>query len=394
MNQKYRDDFPILKQNKKMIYFDNASTALKPISVIENINDYYTKYTANAYRGDYINSEIVSLKIDDCRSLISTMLSCSDREIIFTMNCTDSINLISGMLNINKRNKVICSSLEHHSNYLPWAEKSNLIVIECNEDGIIDLQQLEEQLKKNKIKLVSITAVSNVTGNIQPIKQICSLAHKYNAFVLIDCCQYIPHKDLNVKDIDCDFIVFSGHKVFGPAGVGVIYGKKEILEKCKKIKFGGGMVDKIVDNSNIRYKEIPYCFEAGTPPIENIIGLSSSIKYILSIGYSKIGEINKYLNNYFCEKLSRSKNIELIFPIANEHIPIFTLKLKNKELNIHYIAKMLSDSHNIFVSAGYQCCQPLYSKYGEKGGLRVSLQFYNTKEEIDYFFDVIDNLKI
>lgn len=393
MKTDIRKDFPMLN-NQNLVYFDNSSTSLKPQIVIDTINDFYNKYTANAYRGDYINSEFVSLKIDECRGLVATLLNCSENEIIFTMNCTDSINLLSNMLKIKKKDNVICSILEHHSNLLPWVEKANTIIIDADDRGLINLNKLEDELRKQKIKLVSITAVSNITGNVQPIEEICALAHKYEALVILDCCQYIPHLKIDVKKINCDFLVFSAHKMCGPSGVGVIYGKKELLKKCQKPKYGGGMVDKITDLSNIRYKEIPYCFEAGTPQIESILGFGSAIRYYLSLGYDEIMNQNKILNDYFYEKVNKSNNIKLLFPISSNHIPIFTFILKNEELNNHYIAKILSDSKNICVSAGYQCCQPLYNHIGQKGGIRVSLQFYNTKEEIDYFFEVIDNLKI
>lgn len=391
MVKNVRKDFPILKSN--IVYFDNSSTSLKPDVVIKTINEYYTSYTANAYRGDYKNSEYVSLKLDECRSMVSTLINCSESEVIFTSNCTDSINLISAMLNIKKKDIIVSSILEHHSNLLPWIEKGKVVIVPTN-DGIIDLDYLEEVLKENKVKLVSITAASNVTGNIQPIKEICDIVHKYKSLVLLDCCQYIPHIDIDVKKIDCDFIVFSAHKMCGPTGLGVIYGKKEILKKCKIPKFGGGMVDKINTLDDISYKEIPYCFEAGTPQIESILGFSSAIRYYLTIGYDYIKEQNKLLNNYFIKKLKDSKEIESLFPIKESHIPIFAVTLKNKKLNKHYIAKILSDSKDICVSAGYQCCQPLYKSISEDGGIRISLQFYNTIDEIDYFFETINNLKI
>lgn len=392
MKQDVRKDFPMLENN--IIYFDNSSTSLKPYSVLESITEFYTKYTSNAYRGSYINSEYISLKIDETRELVATMLNCSPREVIFTSNCTDSINQLVRMLNINKRTKVICSLLEHHSNYLPWLNNANILTVNLNDDGIIDLIELEKLLKENKVRLVSITALSNVTGNVQPIKEICQIAHKYKALVNLDCCQFAPHYKINVKDIDCDFLTLSAHKMCGPSGLGVIYGKKDLLLKCKKAKYGGGMVDRIIDNKDIRYKEIPYCFEAGTPAIENILGFASAIRYYLSYGYDNITKRNKELNDYFYKKILESKNIELIFPISKKHAPIFTFKLKNKDLNLNYVAKILSDSANICVSSGYQCCQPLYNSVKEKGGIRVSLQFYNTEEEIDYFFNIIDNLKI
>lgn len=392
MKQDIRKDFPMLESN--IIYFDNSSTSLKPYSVLESITEFYTKYTSNAYRGSYINSEYISLKIDEARELVATMLNCSPREVIFTSNCTDSINQLVKMVNINKRTKVICSLLEHHSNYLPWLNNANILTVNLNDDGTIDLIELEKLLKENKVKLVSVTALSNVTGNVQPIKEICQIAHKYKALVNLDCCQFAPHYKINVKDIDCDFLTLSAHKMCGPSGLGVIYGKKDLLLKCKKAKYGGGMVDRIIDDEDIRYKEIPYCFEAGTPAIENILGFASAIRYYLSYGYDNIAKRNRELNDYFYKKALACKNIELIFPISKNHAPIFTFKLKNKDLNLNYVAKILSDSANICVSSGYQCCQPLYNSVKEKGGIRVSLQFYNTEEEIDYFFNIIDNLKI
>lgn len=387
-----REDFPMLKDN--IIYFDNASTSLKPYSVLESIQDFYIKHTSNAYRGSYINSEYISLKIDECRELVATMLNCSSREVIFTCNCTDSINQLVHMLNLKKNDKVICSVLEHHSNILPWFNNANTLIVGTTEEGIIDLEELEELLCNNKVKIVSISALSNITGNVQPIKEICELTHKYGSLVNLDCCQYAPHFQIDVKKINCDFLTLSAHKMCGPSGLGVLYGKKELLLKCKKAKYGGGMVDRIVDITNIRYKEIPYCFEAGTPAIENILGFASAIRYYLSLGYNSISSINKELEDYFYKKVKKSKNIELLFPVAKNHVPIFTFKLKNKELNLNYVAKILSDSANICVSSGYQCCQPLYNSIKEKGGIRISLQFYNTKEEIDRFFEVIENLKI
>lgn len=391
-NKEIRKDFPMLKHD--IIYFDNSSTSLKPQVVIDAINDFYINHTSNAYRANYANSEYVSLKIDECRELAASMLNASPREIIFTSNCTDSLNQLVKMLNIKKKDNIICSILEHHSNYLPWLNNGTVDIVHTKEDGLIDLVELEDILKSKKIKVVSITALSNVTGNIQPIKEICTIAHKYGAIVNLDCCQYAPHQKIDVKEIDCDFLTISAHKMCGPSGLGILYGKKDLLLKCKIAKFGGGMVDKIVDEKDIRYKEIPFCFEAGTPNLENIIGFSSAIRYYLTLGYDTITEINKKLNDYFLEKAKKSKNIKMIFPIAKNHAPIFTFKMKNENLNLNYVAKILSDSSNICVSSGYQCCQPLYHYINEKGGIRVSLQFYNTEQEIDMFFEKIENLDI
>ena len=389
------EDFFMKEQfnnGKKLVYFDNASTTFKPKQMIDGINEYYRNYTSNVYRGDYLNSEKASMKLDECRELVSLLLNSMSEEIIFTHNCSDSLNMICGMVDLKKDDVVICSDIEHHSNYLPWRNKCNLKVVETDEFGTLNLEDLEYKLKKFNPKLVSITAASNITGNIQPIKKICDLVHKYNSIAVIDGCQYIPHNSIDVKEIDCDFLAFSAHKMMGPTGVGILYGKMEVLKKCKIIKFGGGMVDKITED-NIRYKEIPDCFECGTPAIEGIIGFSYSLRYILNIGYKEIEKHMKELEKYMHNKLKKLDNIELLFPISKEHIPIFTINFKNKDLNIHYIAKVLSDAYNIAVSAGYQCNQPLYNKIGANGGIRVSLYIYNTKEEIDYFIEKIKDIK-
>lgn len=389
------DDFymkDVISNGKKLIYFDNASTTFKPKQMINAINNYYKGYTSNVYRGDYLNSEKASMKLDECRENVSLLINSMPEEIIFTHNCSDSLNLISYMIDLNEKDVVLCSDIEHHSNYLPWRNKCILKIVKTDKNGKLDLSDLENKIKKYNPKLVSITATSNITGNIQPIKEICKIVHKFDSLVAIDGCQYIPHNSIDVQKIDCDFLAFSAHKMLGPTGVGVLYGKMNILRKCKIVKYGGGMVDKISEQS-IRYKDIPECFECGTPAIEAIIGFSSSIKYILNIGYDKIEEYLNDLNNYMEKRIKELDNIELIFPISENHVPIFTFKFKNENLNIHYVAKMLSDSYNIAVSAGYQCNQPLYNKVGVKGGIRVSLYIYNTKDEIDYFIDKIKKIK-
>ena len=392
MKNKIREEFPFLQQNT--VFFDNSSTALKPKCVMDSICQYYEKNTSNAYRGSYENSEYVSMKLDETRELVAVFLNCLSSEVIFTGNCTDSINQLTHMLNITKEDTIVCSVLEHHSNLLPWIEKTNVRIVDVLGDGTIDVDAIEQMLKEEKIKVVSVTGLSNVTGNIQPIKEICEVAHRYGAIAIIDACQYAPHIEINVKDIDCDFLALSGHKICGPTGIGVIYGKKKLLAKCQKVKFGGGMVDKIADYDDILYKDIPYCFEAGTPPIESIIGLGSAIKYLLEIGMDEIEKMNSELNECFKKHISESGKIQMIFPSSEKHAPIFTYKFKNNDIDMSYFAKILSDSANFCVASGYQCCQPLYKRYGEKGGMRVSLQFYNTVYEIERFFEVINSLNI
>lgn len=389
------DDFYMKRSShngKKLVYFDNASTTFKPKQTIDGINEYYKNYTSNVYRGDYINSEKASIKIDECRELVSVLINSMPEEIIFTHNCSDSINSIGGMIGLNKEDIVLCSDVEHHSNYLPWINRANLKVIKTNKTGTLDMDDLESKIKQYSPKLISITAVSNITGNIQPIEEICRIASKYNVISVIDACQFAPHCQINVQKIGCDFLAFSAHKMLGPTGVGILYGKMDRLKKCKIIKYGGGMVDKIT-NESIRYKDVPDCFECGTPAIEGIIGFSYSLRYLLNIGYDNIENYMNNLEEYMHQRLLKLDNINLIFPISKKHTPIFTFNFKNEELDIHYVAKLLSDSYNIAVSAGYQCSQPLYSKFNVKGGIRASLYIYNTKEEIDYFIEKIGEIK-
>lgn len=205
------EDFFMKEQynnGKKLVYFDNASTTFKPKQMIDGINDYYKNYTSNVYRGDYINSEKASMKLDECRELVSLLLNSMSEEIIFTHNCSDSLNLICNMADLKENDVVICSDIEHHSNYLPWRNKCDLKVVKTNSFGTLDLEDLERKLKEFNPKLVSITAASNITGNIQPIKEICDLVHKYNSIAVIDGCQYVPHNSIDVKEIGCDFLAF------------------------------------------------------------------------------------------------------------------------------------------------------------------------------------------
>lgn len=382
-------DFPMLSSTN-IVYLDNASTTFKPYKVINSVNEFYSSHTSNAFRGEHQLSEKTNMKIRKVRSLAATNINAAYEEIIFTHNCTDSINMLASMLGLKETDKVLCSILEHHSNLLPWKGKCRVQEIDVKE-GFIDLDLFKEHLT-NDVKLAAITLVSNVTGNIQPVQEVIELCKKKNILTLVDASQAIGHIKVDVKELDCDFLVFSAHKMLGPSGVGVLYGKKECLETLKPSRYGGGMVNQITAEKTF-YKEIPHCFESGTPAIENIIGFGAALEYIMQIGIENIHNYLDELNIYMFEKLNALDFIKLPFIVSNKHVPIFTFRPHGDVNDIHYIARILSDTYNIAVNAGYQCCQPLYNSIGVKGGIRTSIYIYNTKKDIDYLIDSLNQIK-
>lgn len=386
-----KDKFPLLRNSKNLIYFDNSGTTLKPQKVLDAITEVYNQYTSNVFRGEHRMAERASIALEEVRSKAAEFIGANYDEIIFTSNATDSINKVSIMMGINKTDKIMASILEHHSNYLPWTLKGECILVDIDEKGIINLEHIRKLLKK-KIRLAAVTMASNVTGNIQPVKEIVKLCHEYGTCVLVDATQMVAHKKINVKDLDCDYLVFSAHKMFGPSGVGVLYAKSEILEQLSPCVYGGGMVNQ-VNQEGITFKEVPYCFEAGTPPIENIIGFGAAIDFIREVGMEQIAKYENELNDYAKEQLEQLDMLEIPFMICDEHVPVFTFILKNKRIDIKYFSRILSDTYNIAVNAGYQCAQPLYKKNNIQGAIRISLCFYNTKQDIDYFIKAMQDMK-
>lgn len=387
-------DFPILKSsnNKNLIYLDSAATTLKPQKVIDTVNEFYNELTSNVFRGAHVNSEKVSIKFDNVRKKVAYYINANYEEIIFTHNATDAINKLSEMLDIKDDDIIVNSILEHHSNYLPWRMKGKLISVGIDSRGNIDINELKDILDKNNVKLVAITMVSNVTGNVQPIKQIVSLCKEKGVLTLVDASQAVSHMKISVKDVGCDFMAFSGHKMLSPSGVGVLYVSKGQIDSLSIPQFGGGMVDKITDSS-IKYKSAPYCFEAGTPAIESVLGLGAAIDYINSIGIENIEKHMFELSDYFIEKIKDCDFIKMPFAISGKHVPIFTILPSNNKMDIKYISRILSDSYGIAVNAGYQCCQPLYNFFNLHGGIRMSLYIYNDKRDIDAVVAALEDIK-
>lgn len=391
----WRIDFPMLNEenhDKKFIYMDSASTTLKPTMVIDAVSKFYTNYTSNVSRSSHFLSEKVFEAYDLVREKVASFVNARKNEIIFTHNCTDSINQVVRGLCLKKDDEVILSILEHHSNFLPWYEHATVKIVRVDENGMIDLNHLHE-LTTDKTKLIAATYISNVTGNIQPTKDIVQIAKEKGVLSLIDAAQAVGHLPIDVFDVDCDFLVFSAHKMLGPSGVGVLYVKEEAFGTLSPPQYGGGMVNKVT-SQHIDYFTGYSLFEAGTPNIEGILGLGAAIDYLEQAGMQRITSYLDHLETYCRQELLSSNLVNFPFPMtASVHSPIFAFVPQNNKADIRYISNVLSDVHGIAVRDGFQCAQPLYSSENLNGAIRVSLYLYNTIEEIDALIYALNKLR-
>ena len=395
---KIRDQFPILNKkinNNQLVYFDNAATTQKPIQVIESINKYYSEYNANIHRGIHTLAEKATQEYEKTRKTVSKFInSRSEKEVIFTRGTTEGINLIASSFVknfIKKGDEIIISEMEHHSNIVPWqmiCEENGIILKTINvfENGEIDLDNFKE-LISNKTKFLSIVHTSNTLGTVNPIKEMIEICKKNNINTMIDGAQASAHSKIDVQDLNCDFFVLSAHKMYGPTGVGILYGREEILEKMPPYMGGGEMI-KDVNFKKTTYNELPYKFEAGTPNIGDVIGFNEALSFINNIGLDNISLYEKELKNYASNSFNKIEGINIIGNSKNK-IGIFSFTM-NK---IHYYdLGLLLDSKGIAIRTGHHCTQPLMDKFNLEGTARVSLAIYNTKNEIDYFVEKIKQL--
>lgn len=387
-----KDDFKML--NKSLIYFDNAATSFKPNCVVESIIDYYTNYTANAHRGDYDISYEVDTKYENARVVVKDFINAKKvEEIVFTSGTTQSLNMIvSGFFKdyLNDYDEVLISKAEHASNILPWFnidKKINIKYIEL-ENGIVTLENVKKAIT-DKTKVISLAHITNVLGDERPIKEIVKYAHEKNILVVLDAAQSIPHIKVDVNDLDVDFLGFSGHKICGPTGIGVLYGKYELLEKMKPQNVGGGMNNDFESDKTYRYKKIPYRLEAGTPNIAGVIGLSTALKYINNIGIENIKKYVNELRKYAIDKLQKLENIELYNKDIESSTIVFNVKGVHSQDTATYLNK-----HGICVRAGNHCAKILKEELGVTNTCRISLYFYNSKEDIDKLIEVLNNENI
>lgn len=388
----YRDDFPML--NKDIIYFDNGATSLKPKCVIDKIKDYYENYSANAHRGDYDISFKVDVEYENAREEVMNFINAKKKEeIVFTSGTTDSLNMIAfGFFQkyLEPSDEVLITTSEHASNVLPWFRLSKLIGCKVNfipldEDYHVTLDNVKKSITPNT-KVISIAGVTNVIGDVRPIKEITKLAHERDIFVVVDGAQSVPHIKTDVQDLDIDFLAFSGHKMLGPTGVGVLYGKYEFLNDLEPVRVGGGMNESFDTVDSVYYKEIPTRLEAGTPNIAGVIGLGEAIRYIKKVGIDKIHEREIYLRNYLIEKLLPMEHIDIINLEADSGIVAFNVEGIFSQDVAYYLNK-----YNICVRAGNHCAKILKNAIGATNSLRVSLYFYNTETEIDEFVELLKN---
>ena len=394
-----RADFPILSRKvygKPLVYFDNGATTQKPQCVIDALTEVYTTYNSNIHRGVHFLSDMSSEAYENARENVRSFINAGKREeIVFTSGTTGSINGIAfsfGERYIKPGDEIIISYLEHHANIVPWqmmCERKGAVlkVIPINDAGEIIMEEYQKLLSV-KTRLVAITQVSNALGTVIPVNEIIAAAHSLNIPVLIDGAQGIQHGILDVKAMDCDFYVFSGHKIYGPTGIGILYGKEKWLLELPPFQGGGDMVDKVTFEKTT-YNELPFKFEAGTMNYTGAIGLSKALDYVLSIGREDILKREKELLSYATEKLSVIKGLN-IYGNSVSKIPTISFHLNN----IHqYDAGMILDKMGIAVRTGTHCAQPVMDRYGIDGTVRASLCFYNTKEEIDSLAAGIEKVK-
>lgn len=390
-----REKFPVLSRKvkgKDLVYFDNAATAQKPIEVIEALTHYYSHCNANIHRGLHTLADEATAAFEATRHIIKEFIGAAHpEEIIFTKGTTESINLVAnawGNEFLKQGDEIIISSLEHHANIVPWqmiAEKkgAHLRIIPINDDGVLDMEAFSNLLNE-KTKIVSVVHASNALGVINPVEEIIRQAHAYNALVLIDAAQSSVHMDLNVQQLDCDFLAFSGHKIYGPTGTGILYGKKQLLEMMPPYQGGGEMIREVTFEGTT-YNELPFKFEAGTPNIADFIALKPAVEFIQGLGKKNIHAHEDALLRYATTQLTTFDGLRIWGNVANKvSVASFTLEgIHPQDLAI------LLDNQGIAVRTGHHCAQPLMNRLGIVGTTRASFAAYNTFEEIDIFINAL-----
>lgn len=384
-----RNDFPVLVNNPDLVYLDTAATSLKPYCVINKMDEYYEKYGVNVHRGVYHLSYEASEEYEQTRGIVAKFLNAKEKEIVYTKGASNGLNLVAlsyGMDNVFEGDEIITSELEHHSNGLPWlhvakTKKAVLKYVELDKEGRITVENFKKVLSP-KTKVVALTYVSNTMGYITPVKEIIELAHSVGAVVVIDAAQAVPHMKIDVKELDVDFLAFSAHKMLGPTGFGILYGKYKYLSKMEPVELGGDMNDS-VDLFDVTYKDAPFKFETGTPPIAEAIAFKEAIYYLEKIGLDEIHEHEVKLVRYAMKELSKIDGVE----IYNYNTDTGIINFNIKGVHPHDVAT-LYDEANIALRAGHHCAQLVTKWLGCIGTLRASLYFYNTYEDIDKFIAV------
>lgn len=391
--EKIRQDFPML--SKKVIYFDNACMSLKPRQVLDRMNEYYTDYTACAGRSNHFLSRKVEHEVDVARNEVRNFVNARKaEEIIFTRNTTEGINLVANCFGFKKGDNVIISDKEHNSNLIPWLKlKKNLGItvnhVKSNPDNTFDLEAFERSIKK-ETRLVSIVQTSNLDGVTNPIKEIAKIAHEHGVFVLVDGAQSIPGKKVDVKSLHIDFLSFSGHKMLGPTGTGILYGRTELLPRMEQFLVGG---ETVVDSNYSEYvpEKVPNRFEAGLQDYAGIIGLGEACRYLKRVGLDNIEKHELKLNTFITTQLASNDRINILGPAdPNLRSGIFSFTIDR--VDIHHVSKMLDVSKHIMVRSGAHCVHSWFNEHKMKGSVRASLYLYNTEAEAQVFVDEVGKI--
>ena len=391
---KIRQEFQIFRNEPNLAYLDNAAMALKPDRVIKALDDYYQNYGVNVHRGVYRLSYQATDKYEEARTTIANFIGAKFEEVVFTRGASSALNLVAlsyGMANIKEGDEVITTELEHHSSHMPWfnvckVKGAKLKYVPLDKDGRVTVENFKTVLTK-KTKVVAINYVSNVMGYITPIREIIKLAHEVGAIVTLDGAQAVPHMKVDVKELDCDFLSFSGHKMCGPTGIGVLYGRYELLEKMDPIEFGGDMADTVKLTSQT-YKLPPYKFETGTPNVAGAIGLAAACDYINEIGFDFIIERERKLRDLAVERLAQIEDVVIYNKDAETGIISFNIN------GVHpHDAASVFDNNNVCIRAGHHCAQLITSWLKTIGTIRASFYFYNREEDIDLFINAVKDAK-
>lgn len=392
-----RNEFAFLREDeidnvgKKIIYFDSAATSQKPECVLNSIIDYYKYSNANAGRSTHFLGMKASSLAEDARKTISEFINSDINEIVFTKSATEGINLVAstwGLNNLKDGDEIITTIIEHHANFVPWQELAKeknfkINIVDVDENINVKVEQIFAYLNENT-KLLALTAASNVTAEILDLKQIIAKVREFNKDIkiLIDATQLLSYKKIDVKEIDCDFLVFSGHKIYGPMGIGVLFGKSEVLNELKPYQLGGSMVE-YVYTDRTSYREAPTKFEAGTLNVEGTVGLMAAIRWMEKLGFDKVKEYEDDLIKYTIEKIKDIENLQ-IYRSTSETVPLIAFTFS--DIHAHDIASIL-DSFGIATRSGHHCAMPIHTRLGVTATTRVSFGIFNTKEEIDFFAD-------
>ena len=388
-----RKDFPIYSSiDKPFIYFDNAATTQRPTVVLNKLNNYYTQYNANVHRAVYAIGEKATQAYEGAREKIASFIGAENSSIIFTKGTTESINLVAyawARNNLSSNDEILVTEMEHHSNLVPWqlaakATGATLKYIPLDENGALDLNDPDKYFN-NKTKLVAVIHQSNVLGTINPVKRIIDMAHDVGAKILIDGAQWVPHGDTDLTHLNADFYAFSGHKMLGPTGIGILYGKPEILDEMEPFQGGGEMI-KSVSMTDATWNDIPYKFEAGTPNIAQAIGLGAAVEYINELGVDNIHRHGEKLTKYAMDKLNQINGLK-IHGNQKERGPVISFEVEN--IHPQDLAQFL-DQDGIAIRAGQHCTQPIMDKLGVFATSRASFYIYNTKEDVDIFCESIE----